>query len=71
MNRGNRQGKKREKACWAQQRQKDREAEMERESFKTKVMACCDKHWFKSLSKSDTTGAAESVSLFSPTHKQN
>lgn len=39
------------------------EGETERDGFKTKVMACCDKHWLKSLSRSDTTGTVQCMSL--------
>lgn len=41
------------------------EREMERRGFKTKVMACCDKHWLKSLSRSDTAGTVHYMSLLS------
>lgn len=44
---------------------RERERGMERGSFKTKVMACCDKHWLKSLSGSDTAGTVQYMSLLS------
>lgn len=50
---------RREQACWDQQKQKKRETEVDGEGFKTKVTARCDKGWLKSLSRSETTGAAQ------------
>ena len=41
------------------------EREMERRGFKTKVMACCDKHRLKSLSRSDTAGTVHCTPLLS------
>lgn len=71
MKRGNKWGAGRGEACWEQRRREEIERERQRErargrekdGFKAKGMAYCDKHWLKSLSRSDTTGTVECVSL--------